>query len=603
MGNLHGSCINRDTLTRDGSNYVQHNASDFISANDAWFMPVSEKIGPDGCLYIMDWYDRYHCYQDAGRDPQGIDRTMGRIYRISYNQTPRAQPFDLGKSSNEELIKLLSNPNVWWRREAQRLLNERFQLSLIPQLEKMALDISDTTPAHMHALWILVSQAALDPAFHIQVLTSTDEPTRNWAPRGVGQMETITPEVFEKFKLLANDSSPDVRLQTAVAAGRLVRPDPMPVFLALLDNPANATDPLIPTILYNNLKRLVAARGPDLVSTIVADESAKKNFENTVVQWLHDFVAAGRTPEQIVAHLKEVLARPGVDERDRLRELRTVADGLLNAGLKPADRAKLFDASTRESILGLVNDNSPLRVPATIVALWWDDPVALEAARSMLADAHIDAPTRSQLLRAMAERRDPENVPAFAAFVSDANAPVLLRQRAVDALGEMDDPKAADVLVEHYPRLGTDLKAMAINALARTRSSARALLSALADRKIPLSDMNENHARRIIALNDPDLSKQLASVWGTVRTDRDPQRVRIVEQMKKMVMSHPAGDPKAGWKVFETRCTQCHTIYGHGGDIGPNLTGVGRENLEVILSNVVDPNLVVALLIISTSRS
>src|SRR5262249_38673554 len=67
MGNLHGSAINQDVLTANGATFTQKNSpeGDFIQANDAWFMPVSQKIGPDGCLYIMDWYDRYHCYQDA----------------------------------------------------------------------------------------------------------------------------------------------------------------------------------------------------------------------------------------------------------------------------------------------------------------------------------------------------------------------------------------------------------------------------------------------------------------------------------------------------------------------------------------------------------
>ena len=83
-------------------------------------MPVSQKIGPDGCLYVLDWYDRYHCYQDANRDPQGIDRSKGRIYRIRYGDPPHVPPFDLQKMSHDELIKLLRNPNVWWRRQAQR---------------------------------------------------------------------------------------------------------------------------------------------------------------------------------------------------------------------------------------------------------------------------------------------------------------------------------------------------------------------------------------------------------------------------------------------------------------------------------------------------
>ena len=64
-------------------------------------MPVVQKTGPDGCLYILDWYDRYHCYQDANRDPQGIDRLKGRLYRVRYKDTPRAAGFDLASETDD----------------------------------------------------------------------------------------------------------------------------------------------------------------------------------------------------------------------------------------------------------------------------------------------------------------------------------------------------------------------------------------------------------------------------------------------------------------------------------------------------------------------
>ena len=268
MGNLHGSAINRDTLTRDGSTYVQHNATDFIGANDDWFMPVSQKIGPDGCLYIIDWYDKYHCYQDAGRDPQGVDRSLGRIYRISYGDPPPYPTFDLQKMSGPELIKLLGSPNVWWRRQAQRVLNEKFDESLVPQLQKLALDTSDATPAHMHALWLLVSQHQLDPAFHEKVLSSADEPTRNWGVRGAGELRTVSNEIYEKLKDLTRDPSPDVRVQVAVAAGRLRQPDGLPILMESLRNADNIHDPLIPTIIYNNLREMIPKRGGEILGVI-----------------------------------------------------------------------------------------------------------------------------------------------------------------------------------------------------------------------------------------------------------------------------------------------------------------------------------------------
>src|SRR5437764_13618964 len=125
MGNIHGNCINVDTLQRNGSTYRAQAAPDFLQANDAWFMPVAQKTGPDGCLYVLDWYDRYHCYQDAQRDPKGIDRLNGRLYRVRYKNTPRAPKFDLGKESDERLIERLHSPNVYFRDVAQRLLAER----------------------------------------------------------------------------------------------------------------------------------------------------------------------------------------------------------------------------------------------------------------------------------------------------------------------------------------------------------------------------------------------------------------------------------------------------------------------------------------------
>ncbi len=125
MGNIHGNCINVDELTRDGSTYFAKPRPDFLTANDAWFMPVAQRTGPDGCLYILDWYDRYHCYQDAQRDPAGIDRLNGRLYRVVYKDYKAAGKFDLGKESAYELIQRLYSPNIFYRDIAQRLLTER----------------------------------------------------------------------------------------------------------------------------------------------------------------------------------------------------------------------------------------------------------------------------------------------------------------------------------------------------------------------------------------------------------------------------------------------------------------------------------------------
>jgi len=596
MGNLHGSCINQDVLERNGATYRQRNAPDFLSANDAWFMPVSTKIGPDGCLYIMDWYDRYHCYQDANRDSPGLDRSKGRIYRISYNNTPLAKPFDLGKASNDELVKLLSHPNVWWRRQAQRILTEKFEPSLIPTLQKMALDPSLPNNAHMHALWVLVSRRAMDDSFHEQALASADEPTRNWAVRAVGQRGEVSPRVFEKFKSLVNDPSPDVRVQVAGAAGRLSKPDPLPVLLAMMTNEANARDPLIPNILYNNLKLFAPARGGrDILAFIDSNPVAQNAFADTTARWIRDAVnATGRQPREIVADLNKVLGGngPQVNPQRVRQSLQSVIDGLDAVGVKRGDRVDLFDQDLRQKIRTLTADGSPARVTATVMALWWNDLAAVGAARQILADPNASAADRARILRELAERRDPADLDSIAALVGDNNVPIRIRQQAVDLLATSGNADAAQSLINGYTSMNAELKPAVLNALARTPASAAVLLDAVAAKKIPQSDVNANHVRQIQSLGDAALTKRVAEVWGIVKTERDPERVKIVEQFRHVVRNG-TGDAAAGWKVFEAKCGQCHTIYGKGGQVGPDLTGVGRETLDAVLTNVIDPNLVI----------
>src|SRR5438270_1082869 len=136
MGNIHGNCLDRDRVTVDGSSFAASDTrtakdtGEFLEANDDWFRPVSQQTGPDGAVWIMDWYDKYPCYQNS-KAPD-LDRERGRIWRLVYvgNEAGKTiatheKGMDLGKMSDEQLVELLAHPNIWQRRMAQRVLNER----------------------------------------------------------------------------------------------------------------------------------------------------------------------------------------------------------------------------------------------------------------------------------------------------------------------------------------------------------------------------------------------------------------------------------------------------------------------------------------------
>ena len=266
MGNIHGGCINCDRLDREGSSYRRLDCPDFLTANDAWFMPVAQKTGPDGCLYVLDWYDRYHCYQDAGRDPAGIDRLKGRLYRVRYRDTPRAGPFDLAKETDVQLIARLAGANGYFRDQALRLLAERNSPAARARLETLVLQDSTDHKLRLQALWALVGADPFVAEFHLQTLAHADASVRAWGVRAAGNVHRVDPRIRERVTALAADASPDVRLQVAIAARKIEGLDPVPVLLEVLSLSEN--DKLIPHIVWQNVQPLFDQRTDDILTAV-----------------------------------------------------------------------------------------------------------------------------------------------------------------------------------------------------------------------------------------------------------------------------------------------------------------------------------------------
>ena len=256
IGNIHGGCINVDVLSRQGSTYLSQECPDFLTANDAWFMPVSIKQGPDGCLYILDWYDRYHCSQDARRDPEGVDRGKGRLYRVRYKESPRAKPFNLETETDADLVARLAHHNIFFRQRSQRILSERNRSETIEKLEQLVLDGSTSDRARMHALWAVIGSGPLRTEFHQRLLSSVNPTLRSWGIRAAGNMGQVARPIRSRLETMVYDHSPDVQLQLAIASRKIDGLDPLPILTKIAATCGH--DKLIPYIVWPNLHPLLS---------------------------------------------------------------------------------------------------------------------------------------------------------------------------------------------------------------------------------------------------------------------------------------------------------------------------------------------------------
>jgi putative heme-binding domain-containing protein len=167
-----------------------------------------------------------------------------------------------------------------------------------------------------------------------------------------------------------------------------------------------------------------------------------------------------------------------------------------------------------------------------------------------------------------------------------------LRLEAIRALSAFESEKIAPGLLSAWPKLPPDVRTEAIGVLAGRRAWARALVTAVEQKAVDRKELTENDVRRILALKDAELVKEVEKVWGKLR-EQTPEKIEQQLEKFRKQMAELSGDRKAGAAIFEKTCMVCHKLNGNGHNVGPDLTGANRRDLEYLLVNILDPNRVV----------
>jgi putative heme-binding domain-containing protein len=479
---------------------------------------------------------------------------------------------------------MLGNRNNWYRREARRILIERRNSADAVALRKQ-FDESDGVRL-LESFWTLHGMGYADNALLQRALTHASVPVRTWAVRFIGDAPSAPAEVASALVSRSrSDNSAVVRSQLAATARRLPAVLGMPVFRELLLR-SDAGDPHIPLMLWWGLE----------ARALEHRQLVKELFEQTAV-WESPLVQ-----QHILTRLARRYAAEGQPrDFDMCVELLRLAPGLKQV-------VRLLEGIE----LGLAGRNLDVAPPA--LQTWFQSAWPANSAQAAFIRLGVrlrHAESLAAALRRAQDRTvpDAERLPLIESLgqsgASDAalallsvareNGSLNLRKAALGSLQPFSGPEIADQLLAVYPQLPRELQATVRQVLSARAVWAGALVNAAAAGTVQPSDISLDTLRQWLRHDNAELRTKIEKVWGRVQESSDDKKkavneLRLVLRPSGTVGRTAKGELAAGKKVFLESCGQCHTLFGEGGAVGPDLTGIDRRNLDYLLTHIVDPS-------------
>jgi putative membrane-bound dehydrogenase-like protein len=584
--NLRDNAMRVSRLKSDGSTFDTYFQEDFITTSDRWFRPAKTLVGPDGALYVADWFD----YNISHTDPKDrskwyMPQDTGRLYRVvPEGAKPRADgKWPLDKLTSDELVDLFKNPNAWYAREARRILMERRDPNVRPRLAKMVQEEKDGDLA-LQALWALHLSGGLSDDLALKFLDHSNEHIRAWTVRLLGDKRQIDRRVAERFRELAkHETNVTVRNQLACTCKRLPGATALPIVELMLGHAEDAADPQIPLLLWWVIEdKAISDRDQVLKLIDTADAWNRPITKATIVERLARRYLGEGKPDDFAACARLLAAAPTAAERERV--VRAMEQQMEGQHFEKAPEAL---ASALKPLLEGERPTTAVVCLSLRVGLDGAYPVAAGRA----ADSKLPAEERVQFIRTLGELKRPESLtPLLKLFGGEE--PVTVRTAALLAAQGYDAPEVTAKIVEHYPKMPPALRDKARDVLVSRPAWAAAALDVVEKKEIAAADFSLDQVRRVFLHKDAKLKERAEKVWGQVRpaNSREKQgRILAVSQ----ILSKGAGDAGRGEPLAVKHCMNCHQLFGKGEKVGPDLTAADRKNLDVLLMNVIDPSAVI----------
>jgi putative membrane-bound dehydrogenase-like protein len=552
-GNLLSSVVNWHKFTANGSTFKNSHGGELMLSNDFWFRPIDLQLGPDGSVYVVDWYDK----RAAHLDPLDTwDKTNGRIYKIEYTGTPKYPTFDLRTKRTEELVELLKHPSGWWRREARRMLVERKDANAVNHLRKMPLD---SGMPFLESMWTMAQLGAYEKQDYVQLLQHADPHVRFWAVRfSVDHGPQVDLSI-----LAAKETSPLVLAQVACSAKRLPAEKAWPMIHHLAERDEYVSDPYIPLLTWWAIEHHMTASESVPPSLFGDRPMMTKHLLERIVQRLTHFP----TGFEIIGKLL----------RESPDSLRTAIIKGLNAGI--AGRKFAYPPKPLDTWL---NESTPKSSDRELQKLAVRLGHPLTRVKLLAEYAATGSPAAMQIL---AEVRDPSLPDDLVKRVVDAKE----RPAILAAMANYSDPKIDAYLLDSAEKFTSGERMAARRVLFTRPATALKYLEQIDAKKLPATEVPLTELRPLLDFNDKALSTLIEKHYGKIGPATPGEKQARIGGVG-IVLRSGKGDALAGKAHFTKHCANCHQLHGEGTKIGPDLTTAVRKNTGYMVANIVDPS-------------
>ena len=561
------------------STFKTHDLGHPVTSDDRWFRPVDIKVGPDGAIYVCDWYDQQvnHFRNHEGK----MDAANGRVYRLKARGASAMRINNMGKASSADLVEALKHPNRWTRQTALRVLADRNDAGLIPGLTQTL--FQSRGQLALETLWALNLSGGWNEALVQRALNHPEGAVREWAVRLTGDLRSVSEAVAGTLSRMALQE-PDlgVRNQLACTARRLPASAGLPIVLALAGRSEDDIDPRQPLLLWWALET-AAEKDPTAVLSLWQNEAFWRQplVEHHLIERMSRRWAQAGTQRDLLNCARLFELSPSRAHSHRLASgMEQAAKGRALSGLPEALRR----AMARHG------------VGSAAFALRQGDPAAIAEALKTVDDETAPRAERMDFLAVLAEVRVAGAVPALSKACRGIVKDDALRQAALTALAAYDDPSIAPVVLSVYPALGPLSLPTAQALLASRPAWSQAYVQAIARKSsgwaappIPPLSVPASIVRKIKQHRNDALQALAEVVWPQTGKSTSAELEGQIRERAAWIRES-AGDPYAGRSLFQTSCSGCHRLFAQGGEVGPDLTVHDRTDIESLLLAILNPS-------------